>query len=247
MIKRGPKAGRRIPAPARGLAEQLDRALQAMLAGRTPAPLAAGLTPLLQIAAGLRGLPRAEFKARLAAELAAAHPSRPDAKRRLRKKEGGKMPVSKGRAVKPVAQNLDPVMPFMYIREPAAAVEFYRTVLGARVLMREAEPGGVLSHAQFQIGESRFMIANPASRHLSEYARAGWARTPRDLGGTPVHLYVQVADVDRVFGKALAAGAQVVHEVRDMEWGDRVGGFQDPYGHVWYVATPVRRRVQPDN
>jgi len=137
-------------------------------------------------------------------------------------------------------QNLDPVMPFMHIRDPAGALDFYRAVLGAQVLMRETEPGGIISHAMFQIGESRFMISNPASRHLSEYAERGWARTPHELGGTPVHLYVQIEDADQAFARATAAGAKMVHEVRDMEWGDRVGGFQDPWGHIWYVATPVR-------
>jgi len=136
-------------------------------------------------------------------------------------------------------EGLNPVMPFMFIRAAAQAVEFYQQVFGARELMRETGPDGGVSHAQFQIGQSQFMISNPASQDVSEYAEKGWARTPQDLGGSPVHLYVQVPDVDSVFSKALAAGAKVVHPVDDMEWGDRVGGFEDPFGHVWYVATPL--------
>ncbi|HEY2104353.1 MAG TPA: VOC family protein [Candidatus Binataceae bacterium] len=150
------------------------------------------------------------------------------------------MPVEKNQSAEPAQQSLNPVMPFMYVREPGAAMEFYRNVFGALELMREADPGGVVSHALFQIGESRFMLSNPASRDVSQYAQAGWARTPQELGGTPVHLYVQVRNADAVVGRALAAGAKIVHEVGDMEWGDRVGGFQDPWGHIWYVATPRR-------
>jgi len=150
-----------------------------------------------------------------------------------------KMPIAKEKSIAPTGQKLAPVMPFMYIRDPDGALDFYRRVLGATVLMREADLSGVVSHVLFQIGESRFMISNPAARNASQYVEAGWARTPQELGGTPVHLYVQVEDADGVFARATAAGAKVVHEVGDMEWGDRVGGFQDPWGHIWYVATPI--------
>jgi PhnB protein len=136
-------------------------------------------------------------------------------------------------------QNLLPVMPFIFIRNPAEALEFYRDVFGAEVLMREAEPDGVISHAQFRIGGSLFMISNPASRHVAAFAEAGWARTPHELSGTTVHLYIQIEDVDATFARAVAAGAKLVHPVADMEWGDRTGGFQDPWGHIWYVATPL--------
>jgi PhnB protein len=242
MTKRGWKSARRTPARA-GPAEQLDQALESMMAGSAPARVSSAVAELLRIADGLRDLPRAEFKAHLAADLASARRSKPRGAMHRRPKEGSNMPGAKDQTAEPARvaarPNLNPVMPFMYIRDPAGAVEFYRNVFGARVLMGEAEPGGVVSHAQFQIGESRFMISNPASGDVSEYAAAGWARTPQELGGTPVHLYVQVEDADRVFGRAVAAGAKVVHQVRDMEWGDRVGGFQDPYGHIWYVATPL--------
>jgi PhnB protein len=143
--------------------------------------------------------------------------------------------------------NLNPVMPFMFIRAAAEAVEFYKHVFGARELMRETEPGGIVSHAQFQVGPSLFMISNPASQHVSASAEKGYARTPHELGGSPLHLYLQVPDVDHVFNKAIAAGAQVVHPLNDMEWGDRVGGFEDPFGHVWYVATPLNApAARPD-
>jgi PhnB protein len=137
-------------------------------------------------------------------------------------------------------RKLATVMPFMYIRDPDAALEFYRTVFGAQMLMREAADDGEVHHAMFQIGESRFMISNPAAPGVNEYAKAGWARTPHELGGTPVHLYLQVEDADAAFSKAIAAGAKLVHEMGDMEWGDRVGGFQDPWGHIWYAETPLR-------
>jgi PhnB protein len=143
--------------------------------------------------------------------------------------------------------NLNPVMPFMFIRAAAEAVEFYKNVFGARELMRETEPGGIVSHAQFQIGQSLFMISNPASQDVSASGGKKYTSTPHELGGSPLHLYLQVPDVDRVFDQAIAAGAKVLHSVNDQEWGDRVGGFEDPFGHVWYVATPLTAARRADD
>jgi PhnB protein len=49
-----------------------------------------------------------------------------------------------------------------------------------------------------------------------------------------------VADADDVVRRARAAGAKVVDPVEDKDWGDRCGGIEDPYGHVWFVGTPLK-------
>ncbi len=50
-------------------------------------------------------------------------------------------------------------------------------------------------------------------------------------------LYVYVDNVDEVFQRAVAAGAEVVWPVQDAFWGDRCGTVRDPEGHKWSLAT----------
>ena len=50
-------------------------------------------------------------------------------------------------------------------------------------------------------------------------------------------LYLYVKDVDAVVAQAVAAGARLVHPVKDQFYGDRSGGLEDPFGHIWHVAT----------
>jgi PhnB protein len=50
-----------------------------------------------------------------------------------------------------------------------------------------------------------------------------------------IHLYVE--DVDAFFKKALAAGAKERKPVTDQFYGDRTGQLEDPFGHLWRVAT----------
>jgi PhnB protein len=65
------------------------------------------------------------------------------------------------------------------------------------------------------------------------------ARGPNAFGGSPVSLMVYVEDVDGVFGRALEAGAKEVRPVEDQFYGDRLGAFEDPFGHEWNVASHV--------
>ena len=59
------------------------------------------------------------------------------------------------------------------------------------------------------------------------------------MGGTPVSLLLYVEDVDNRFHKALAAGTVQQRPLKDQFYGDRSGTLEDPFGHVWTLATHV--------
>ena len=132
------------------------------------------------------------------------------------------------------------IMPFMYIEGAAGAVEFYKRVFGATVLMRDEEPSGIVSHAMLKMGDTTVMLSDPTSADVKQNDVHHLSRTPRSYGGSPVHLYIYVADTDDVVRRAVEAGAKIIDEVEDKDWGDRCGGIEDPYGHVWFVGTPLK-------
>jgi PhnB protein len=80
-----------------------------------------------------------------------------------------------------------------------------------------------------QIGDSVVMLADEfeGMDFLSPIAR----------GGTPVTLHLYVRDCDVTVAKAEAAGAKVIRPLQDQFYGDRSGTVQDPFGHVWHIAT----------
>jgi PhnB protein len=45
--------------------------------------------------------------------------------------------------------------------------------------------------------------------------------------------------VDRVIERAAAEGAKILKPVQDQFYGDRSGFIQDPFGHLWGVATHI--------
>ena len=131
--------------------------------------------------------------------------------------------------VKPIPEGYHSITPYLVVNDAAGAIEFYKSAFGASELMRMTAAAGRVGHAEIRIGDSRIMLAD-------EFPEMG-ARSARTLGGSPVHIYLYVEDVDAVTGKALAAGAKELRPVKDQFYGDRSGSIEDPFGHVWHVST----------
>ncbi len=139
--------------------------------------------------------------------------------------------------VQPIPDGYRRVTPYLHIDGAGAAIAFYADVLGATERMRMPAPDGKIGHAELEIGDSVIMISD-------ESPEMG-IRGPRAIGGTPVVLSVYVEDVDAVFDRAVKAGAKALRPVEDQFYGDRSGTFEDPFGHMWNVATHVED-VPPD-
>jgi PhnB protein len=134
-------------------------------------------------------------------------------------------------AVRPVPEGYHSVTPYLIIKGAAEALEFYKRALGATEVMRMPSSDGKIMHAEIKIGDSFIMLAD-------EYPEKGY-RGPASLGGTTVSLMVYVERVDEIFKQAIAAGAKELQPVKDQFYGDRTGTLQDPFGHVWSIATHV--------
>jgi PhnB protein len=52
-------------------------------------------------------------------------------------------------------------------------------------------------------------------------------------------LYLYVEDADAVYRRGLAAGATGLQEPKDESHGDRMGGYADPAGNQWWIATHI--------
>ncbi|HEX6476618.1 MAG TPA: VOC family protein [Acidimicrobiales bacterium] len=139
--------------------------------------------------------------------------------------------------VKAIPDGYPQVMPYLSIEGASAAIDFYGKVLGTTERMRMPGPDGKIGHAELQLGDAVIMLADT-------FPDMG-ASSPKTLGGSPVTLTVYVDDVDRVFDRAIKEGATSLRPVENQFYGDRMGAFEDPFGHRWNVGTHVED-VSPD-
>lgn len=133
--------------------------------------------------------------------------------------------------VKPIPDGMHTITPHLVCAGAADAIAFYKKAFHAVELGRVPGPEGKLLHALIRIGDSPVMLVDefPDNNTLG----------PQSIKGSPVTIHLYVEDVDAVFNQAIAAGAKSRMPVTDMFWGDRYGLLEDPFGHVWSVATHV--------
>ena len=147
-------------------------------------------------------------------------------------------------AAKPIPEGYHSVTPYLIVKGAAGAIEFYKKAFNASENMRLGAPGGKVGHAELQIGDSRIMLAD-------EYPEMN-ALAPQSPGSSGVGIYLYVENVDDVVRRAIDAGAKVQRPVKDQFYGDRSATLEDPFGHVWTVAThiedvppeEIRRRME---
>lgn len=133
--------------------------------------------------------------------------------------------------VKPIPAGYHSVTPYLFIKNAASAIDYYKDVFGATERMRMPGPNGRIMHAELQIGDSIVMLAD-------ENPSIG-AKSPETVGGASCSLHVYVEDVDSTTKKAVDGGAKLVRPVKDEFYGDRSGTIVDPFGHMWSVATHI--------
>jgi PhnB protein len=121
--------------------------------------------------------------------------------------------------------------PYLICRNAAEALDWYKEAFFAKEMIRMADSSGKIMHAEIRIGVAPLMIAD-------EFPDMGY-KSPESIGGSAVSIHVLVDDVDRVFSNAIKLGAKKVMAVSDQFDGERRGTLNDPYGHIWLLATRV--------
>jgi PhnB protein len=134
--------------------------------------------------------------------------------------------------VKPIPDGYHSVTPYLYLRNAAALIEFYKRAFGATEIFRMDGPDGRIGHAELQIGSSRIMLADESPTMK--------AFSPLHYGGASSSFMLYVENVDEVVAQAVAAGAKITRPIADQFYGDRTGGVEDPSGQNWYIATHIR-------
>jgi PhnB protein len=66
------------------------------------------------------------------------------------------------------------------------------------------------------------------------------AFSPATTGHTSAVFYVECANVDDVWERAITGDATVVRPLADVFWGEREGQIIDPFGHQWGLTQHIR-------
>ena len=121
------------------------------------------------------------------------------------------------------------VFPILSYDDAQAAIDFLVDAFGAERHAVYAGDDGKIQHAEVRLGNGMVMLGS---------SRA-------DSPATHNSIYVVVANSDEHCARARAAGAEIVMELRDTEYGSRDYGARDPEGNTWYFGTYQPFAVAP--
>ena len=114
------------------------------------------------------------------------------------------------------------VAPYLIVDEAERVIRFLGDIFGAAVTRRYNDDTGRIIHCEVKLDDSIVMIAD----------------STKDWQAVRAVLHVYVKDVNAIYQRALAAGARSLQEPSQRDGDpDLRGGFEDPAGNSWFVAT----------
>jgi uncharacterized glyoxalase superfamily protein PhnB len=114
--------------------------------------------------------------------------------------------------------------PSLRYRDAAAALEWLADAFGFEETERHAGEDGAIVHAEMKFGGEWIMLGTDSGERWGSHAGQGW-------------VYVVVDDPDALYERARAAGAEVVMEPTDQDYGSRDFSVRDPEGNLWSFGT----------
>lgn len=161
-----------------------------------------------------------------------------DKAKKAAKKAAAKMPKMPTKRAKLGANEYAPLSPYLKVKGAKQAIEFYKKAFGAKTRMvMEAEDKKRLMHADIIINGGEIMLSD-------EFAEFGEPATvpPPSVKTSTVSIHLQVDNADKWWARATEAGCKIVMPLADQFWGDRFGMVRDPFGHVWSIASAIKKK-----
>lgn len=117
--------------------------------------------------------------------------------------------------------------PVVRYRDSHAAIDWLGRAFDFQPKEVHEDAEGKVAHAELGAGRGLVLLgaeSGEAEERFGEHAGRGW-------------VYVAVEDPDALHARAVAAGAEIVRELEDTDYGSRDFTARDPEGNVWSFGT----------
>ncbi len=125
------------------------------------------------------------------------------------------------------------VIPTLRYRDAGAAIDWLCRAFGfEKHLVVPAEDGGI-AHAQLVFGKGIVMVGSARDDAFGKL-QAPLADIEAPVTQSP---YIVVTDVNEHCARAVGAGAKIVMEPEDQDYGGRLYACRDPEGNLWNFGS----------
>lgn len=135
----------------------------------------------------------------------------------------------------------------LYYRDPARMIDWLCTAFGFTLRLKVEGENGAIEHSELCYGADGEAVIMVGRERKGDAARRFGCDTlsPQSAGGNTQSLMLYVDDADAHCAQARAAGARIVDEPKEHDygaeyWADRSYGALDPEGHLWWITQRLR-------
>lgn len=125
-------------------------------------------------------------------------------------------------------EGMSQVIPYLYVADVPKEVDWLVRVFGFEKIA-VIPTGNGRHHGEVRYGAGVVMMGTAASQFESQSPRQARAHTSG--------VFVYLDDVDGHYARAKAAGAEIVQDIADQDYG-RTYWARDPEGHDWFFTRP---------
>lgn len=125
-------------------------------------------------------------------------------------------------------------IPCLRYRDAPRAIDWLCAVFGFTPHLVVPGENGAIAHAQLNSGNGMIMLGSASN----EGVYGPLLVQPNDIGGSQTQtIYLVVIDADAVYDRVVDAGAVIVIDIVDEEYGGRGFTCRDLEGHIWSIGT----------
>lgn len=125
------------------------------------------------------------------------------------------------------------IIPTLKYEDAAAAIEWLCQAFGFEKHLVVPGEAGAIEHAQLTLNGGMIMVGSARDTLFDQLQK-----TPRAVGGVGTQSpYIIIDDVDAHYSRAASAGAEIVMEPEDQDYGGRLYSCRDPEGHLWNFGS----------
>ena len=125
------------------------------------------------------------------------------------------------------------VIPGLRYEDAHAAIDWLCRALGFTRHVVYEGPGNTIAHAQLTFGSGMIMLGSVSNP--GEFSK--YVVQPSEVGNRETQACALIAaDATALYNQAKAAGAEVLLDLKEMDYGGKAFTVRDPEGHIWSVG-----------
>jgi len=125
------------------------------------------------------------------------------------------------------------LIPSLRYKDAPAAITWLEQAFGFESHAVYDGPDGTVAHAELRFGNGMVMLGSSSNETPVRQLYV----TPEEIGRRVTSpLYLIVNDCDRAYARAVAAKAEIIMEMKTMEYGGKAFTVRDPEGYLWSLG-----------